>query len=106
MDIQVEVKLQVCIEKTETGYTASCERLGIYAEASSKKKAEKSIRDALSLFLETCMEMGTFHEVLTSSGFKHSVTRRKKPGAEMVCENMRVPVELLASKHGKQAYAC
>jgi len=106
MDIRVEVKLQVCIEKTETGYTAFCEQLDVYTEAPSKKKAEKSIREALSLFLETCMEMGTFHEVLTASGFKPSVTRRRRPSVDVSCENMRVPVELLAPKHGKQAYAC
>ncbi len=103
--VEVEVKLQVCIEKTDHGYTAFCEALDVYAEAPSKRQAEKNIREALSLFLETCMEMGTFHEVLTSSGFKAQLKQRKKK-AGVFCENMRVPVSLLGTGSGKQAYAC
>jgi len=103
--IAVEVKLQVCIEKTEHGYTAFCEALDVYTEASTKKQAEKSIREALSLFLETCLEMGTFNEVLSSSGFKREI-QHSHHKAEVSCENMRVPVNFLGHQSGKQAYAC
>ncbi len=103
MDVQVEVKLQICIEKTESGYIAFCEPLDIYAEGSSKRKAEANIREALSLFLETCLEMGTFNEVLTSSGFQKTVVRKKKNMIE--CENIKVPVQLLVANHVQQAHS-
>ena len=100
----IEVKLPVCIEKTEHGYTAYCEALDVYTEASTKKQAEKNIREALSLFLETCLEMGTLREVLTSSGFKREIKRRKST-ASVSCENMRVPLNPFGQANGNQAYA-
>ena len=100
----IEVKLPVCIEKTEHGYTAYCEALDVYTEAPNKKKAEKNIREALSLFLETCFEMGTLYEVLTSSGFKREIKRRKS-APTISCENIRVPLNPVGHENGSQAYA-
>ncbi len=105
MDIQVEVKLQVCIEKTDAGYSAFCEQLDVYAEGSSKRKAEKNIREALSLFLETCMEMGTFNEVLVASGFGRTVKRRRSV-SNFTCENMKIPVHPAVIQRARQAHAC
>lgn len=104
MDIQVEVKLQVCIEKTDVGFTAFCESLDVYAEGSSKRKAERNIREALSLFLETCMEMGTFNEVLASSGFKRTV-RQQRHASNFTCENMKIPVHPTVIQRAQQTHA-
>jgi len=55
--VGVEVNVPIRIEKTEHGYTAACESLDIYTEGDTKQLAEKNIREAISLFLETCIEM-------------------------------------------------
>ncbi|MFQ6093920.1 MAG: type II toxin-antitoxin system HicB family antitoxin [bacterium] len=48
---------------------ALCPELQVSSFGDTLKEAERSIREALELFLRGCQELGTLEEVLEESGF-------------------------------------
>ena len=48
-----------------------CPELNVSSFGETKEKAEKSLIEAVSLFLEECERMGTLKAILEEAGFKH-----------------------------------
>ena len=81
MTKQVEfcARLPVRFKKRTHWYVASCPILDVHSQGKTKKEAEKSLIEALSLFLTSCFERGVLDQVLKNCGFKLS-THEKLPG--------------------------
>lgn len=57
-------------DKDLNEYVVTCPILDICSQGSTKKEAEKNIREAVGLFLLSCIERDTLNEVLKECGFK------------------------------------
>ena len=94
-----QLRVPIIIEKDTdiNKYVATCPVLDVWSQGSTKKKAEKNIREAVSLFLLSCFERGTLNEVLVECGFKPIIGKtpslpkgRKSPHQK----NIQVPIPL------------
>ncbi len=76
--IEFQFKVPIVFEKDKdlNEYVVTCPILDICSQGSTKKEAEKNIREAIGLFLLSCIERDTLNEVLKECGFKPML---KKP---------------------------
>lgn len=100
--LQMSFKLPMVIQKDGDMFVSSCPVLDVYSQGASEAKAEENLKEALTLFLETCFEMGTLNDVLKSCGFQPS--RRKSQ--QNVSENHMIDIPLSFTKSVKNAQAC
>lgn len=56
--------------KEDKVYVSLSPELGVSSFGKTAGEAKKSLKEAVSLFLEECQRLGTFKEVLQESGFK------------------------------------
>lgn len=71
--IKVEFSINVPISlkwDDEVGeYISYCQPLDVWSQGKTKKGAEQNIKEAVSLFLISCLERGTLGEVLKECGW-------------------------------------
>lgn len=75
------LKISVPIEFTHKKkcVVAGCPPLDVFSQGDTEEAAKENIIEALQLFFETCIEMGTLESVLKECGFKPAkVAPRKK----------------------------
>jgi predicted RNase H-like HicB family nuclease len=75
MSIVISFKLPALYRKQDNWYISKCPILDVYSQGKSKEKAKANLKEAVTLFIESCLERGVLPEVLTASGFK--VSHRK-----------------------------
>jgi len=66
---EIKFRLPVSIKKKTGIYVACCPPLDIWSQGETISKARNNIKEAIRLFLITCIEMGTLDEVLRECGF-------------------------------------
>jgi len=57
------------IVKRKNWYLASCPIFDVHSQGNTKKEATKNLVEALVTFFFTCLDMGTFQDVLKQCGF-------------------------------------
>ncbi len=67
--IKVKVKLPYKIREENNWYISCCFPLDIHAQGRTEKEAIKQLKEAVELFLTSCIEMGTLENVLKECGF-------------------------------------
>ena len=67
--ITFQARLPIVIFKEDNWYISNCPILDVCSQGSTKKEAEKNLKEALHLFFISCYERGTLDEVLKESGF-------------------------------------
>jgi predicted RNase H-like HicB family nuclease len=101
--IKIEMQLPVSIQKKEKWFVSSCPILDVFSQGETEEQAKKNLIEALSLFLTSCYERGTFEAVLQQCGFKKAVSDDvigyEQPASE-VSELIDVPLYLLANNCG------
>jgi predicted RNase H-like HicB family nuclease len=75
--VEFNIKLPFKITKRTKWFLASCPILDVHSQGPTEEKAKKNLVEAISLFLISCFERGTLHEVLKNCGF---VPIRGTPG--------------------------
>lgn len=68
--ITLTFKLPMTIEKKEKWHVSSCPVRDVFSQDETKQKAEYNLKEALCLFLTSCIERGTLETVLKDCGFK------------------------------------
>lgn len=58
--------VRVDIQQSGPVYVANCKRFGVLTQGCTREEAKANIIEALTLFFETCFDMGTLEEVLAS----------------------------------------
>lgn len=66
----MEIELHLDYFEEDGTIVAVCPELQVSSFGDTLEEAEKSMKEALDLFLEGCETMGTLNEVLEESGFK------------------------------------
>lgn len=62
--ITFSICLPVKIIKRKKWYLASCHPLDVHAQGDTEAEARKNLREALNVFVGSCLERGTFDAVL------------------------------------------
>lgn len=70
MQVTFSMKLPGVVKKSGRYYISSCPILDVHSQGETQKKALENLKEALRLFLMSCVERGTLDEVLRACGFK------------------------------------
>lgn len=68
--IVMNIRLPIKIVQKGIWYVASCPFLDVISQGESQEKAKANLKEALFLFLGSCLERGTLHQVLKECGFE------------------------------------
>jgi predicted RNase H-like HicB family nuclease len=69
----VEISLRLrCFARRDTArrWIAGCPSLNVYSQNSSEEDARRSLRTAIELWLESCLERGTLQAAMQELGFR------------------------------------
>lgn len=78
---QVRFVLPVSYKKDREWIIAKCDVLDVASQGKNQRSAHAAIIEAVSLFLETCYEIGSLGEVLRDLGFAQMQPPRGKKSA-------------------------
>lgn len=56
--------------KSEKLWVAGCPRLDVYSQGAMREEAKRALKEAVELFVESCLERDTLAEVLRDCGFR------------------------------------
>lgn len=68
----MKIELHFDYFEEDGAIVAVCRELQVSSFGDTLDEAEKSIREAVNMFLEGCEELGTLSEVLEESGFRRA----------------------------------
>jgi hypothetical protein len=69
--VEISVRLRCFLRRLpRRRWSAGCPSLNVYSQGSSKEDAKRCLREAIELWLESCLERGTLDEALRESGFR------------------------------------
>jgi predicted RNase H-like HicB family nuclease len=104
-EIMMTFKLPIKLVKRKNWYLAKCPALDVASQGETPEKAKENLIEAISLFVLTCMENGTFESVLKDCGFSPVLKPIKKETAQLPkSEYVDIPIHLLTSEAHK--YKC
>jgi predicted RNase H-like HicB family nuclease len=92
--IELSFRLSYVLTPREKWIIASCPALDVHSQGETEELATSNLREAIQLFLETCVEMGTLDRVLRDSGLRVSDDREAEPGTR----TMEIPLHLMGGK--------
>ncbi len=101
--LKLEFRLPVKIEREGHWYISICPVLDVISQGKTRDEALTNLKQALQLFIESCIERGTLEQVLRESGFHR---REIEESAEEIAsddgqEYINVPFSLIAGKHAE-----
>lgn len=91
---QLSFKLPYVLSPEGDWIVASCPSLDVHSQGRSEAEAVAQLREAVQLFLETCLETGTLDTVLAELGF-HLAADSLVPAEEEGAGTIDVPLHLL-----------
>lgn len=100
--IQFHVTVPVSVEREEDVFVSCCAPLDVYSQGDTEQEALDNLIEALQLFLETSMEMGTLPQILAECGFKPTKNRQKLQTKDTI----DVPLSLLIARGHAENRAC
>ena len=96
------MRLPMKIVKKGKYYVSSCPVLDVHSQGLSQRQAEKNLKEAISLFLLSCLERGTLDAVLKECGFVAVPEAAMQPLKKQPREGyINVPIPLLWNKTRK-----
>ncbi len=97
-NIILNIQLSFELAEKEKWYVASCPALDVFSQGETERQAERNLREALCLFLTSCVERGTLNTVLKECGFRPvSNSDPEKKGPE---KYMNIPLHLMSDEVG------
>lgn len=97
LKVELEFKLPMRIVKKKKWFLASCPVLDVFTQGDTREKARDNLIEALTLFLTSCIEMGTLNKVLNQCGFKTSESKRVTIPKK---DYINIPIYLLTNHTG------
>lgn len=61
--IEIQLKLPLTVQKRKKWFVAGCPQLDVFTQGETEKEAEGNLREALRLFLHSCLERNTLTQV-------------------------------------------
>jgi predicted RNase H-like HicB family nuclease len=103
--ITLTAKLPIQIKKKMKWYLAECPALDVASQGETEAIAKKNIAEALTMFLQSCMERGTLDAVLKQCGFKSVVEHNQDIEPSELSsgqEYVDIPLYLLSQFEGNR----
>jgi predicted RNase H-like HicB family nuclease len=85
--VTLTVKLEAATRKDGKRWLAWCMPLDVMTQADSKPAALRSLKEAVGLWFDSCIDRGVLEHALEEAGFK-----RKKPGDKILRESGMVHI--------------
>lgn len=87
--VTLDIRLRAFVRKEKKGrYVAVCPRLGVASQGNSVDDAKRSLREAVELWFESCLERGVLDQAMRESAFRPLPSGELAPlGAEVVLVN-------------------
>jgi predicted RNase H-like HicB family nuclease len=82
--VNLSVRLEAVFRKEGDCWLAWCLPLDVITQADSKKAAFKSLKEAVELWFESCIERGVLEEALVEVGFQPVKSGEKVPAEASV----------------------
>jgi len=96
--IVVEVRLPAILRQDTDYWVAGCRAIDVWSQGRTEAEALLNLEDAVQFFIESCIERGTFFEVLRESGFErlaHTVPAPDPSSDEAPSVSVSVPFPLI-----------
>ena len=90
MELPVDtVQISFCLSCTvkreaKDRWVTGCPALDVYSQGKTEEKAKQSLKDAIELWVEDCIERGTLDEALQEVGFSKVHPSVLQPGDEHI----------------------
>jgi predicted RNase H-like HicB family nuclease len=68
--VQITVNLRAVLRRDGRKWVAGCSKLNVWTQGSSRADAERSLREAVELWVEDCLARGTLDQALREVGFQ------------------------------------
>lgn len=101
--ITLSFQLPYRIRPDQGWYVASCPSLDVHSQGKSQKQAKDNLREALTLFLTSCIERGTLDQVLKDTQVARA--RRAPSRAKGRRHILDIPLHLTAGRGHAQAHS-
>lgn len=100
------INMNVPLQLSRDGelFIASCPLFDIVSQGDSEENAKKNLKEAIGLFFTTCIEMGTFSEVLKQCGFQ-PLNMENGPQSPDNQEHIDVPLPFIAGQKLSECHA-
>lgn len=98
----IKIKVPVRIYKEDDVFVAFCQIFDVASQGCTEKEAKENITDAVRLFIETCIEMGTIKQVMKDCGFSKSSGIIEEENGE---NNLDITLPYIASKRLIECHA-
>jgi predicted RNase H-like HicB family nuclease len=90
--IQAEFKLFGTIKRQNDWYVAYCPPLDISTQGRTLTEAKANLKEACSLFLQSCFERGTFEQAMRELGWSVANGANPKPPARIPQGAFQFPI--------------
>lgn len=68
--IAVTMRLSAFVRPEGDGWESSCPTLAVYSQGDSEEEARANLREAVELWMESCLERNTFSTALLELGWR------------------------------------
>ncbi|MFO7985113.1 MAG: type II toxin-antitoxin system HicB family antitoxin [Desulfatiglandaceae bacterium] len=98
--IQFSANLPLKITKKESWFVASCPILDVHSQGETEELARENLKEALSLFFQSCFERGVLDDVLKECGFKAATPSIEKEEEQVASREdyIQVPIPFLVNQ--------
>lgn len=98
VEFTINVPISFKWDEEVEAYIASCPPLDVWSQGDTKKEAEHNIKEAVSLFLVSCLERGTIGQVLKGCGWTPVSTKAKSKAKRVKStpdeKNVNIPIPM------------
>ncbi|WP_420266198.1 type II toxin-antitoxin system HicB family antitoxin [Candidatus Magnetominusculus dajiuhuensis] len=98
MTATIVFSLPVKFKKKKDVVIASCPVLDVVTQGETVEDARNNIKEAVSLFISTCLEIGTLDAVLKECGFEAAEKTARK---QSQVETIEVPIPFTIKSHSQ-----
>lgn len=99
--LTIHINVPFCLEQEDDVIVASCPMIDVASQGNTEEEAKKNLSEAIGLFFVTCIEMGTFSDVLKQCGFSPA----QHPVSDNDFDHIDVPLPFIAAKSLAECHA-
>lgn len=97
MELAIEFKLPMRVQKKGKWFVSSCPALDVFSQGRTRAEAEQNLSDALHSFLASCYEAETLEKVLHEAGFVSFAKARRGHTSNATCISVILPFKIKSS---------
>ncbi|MBI9074537.1 MAG: hypothetical protein JEZ02_03925 [Desulfatibacillum sp.] len=68
--IEMQLKLPFSVQKKDKWFLAGCDQMDIFSQGETEAVALENLKEALKLFMVSCLQRNTLNQVLEECGFR------------------------------------